>query len=64
TKRWGFTNWDTFYVEKPFGRIFIEYGEPLFFDRYMNQKECAEQLIAVMDKLEYNNLQHTSNEAE
>ena len=26
TKRWGFTNWDTFYVEKPFGRIFIEYG--------------------------------------
>ena len=32
SKRWGFTNWDTFYLEKPFGKIYIEYGKPILFD--------------------------------
>ncbi len=30
SKRWGFTNWDTFFVAKPFGRIEMVYGEPIF----------------------------------
>ncbi len=29
TRKWGFTNWDTFYVAKPFGRIEMIYGEPI-----------------------------------
>ena len=61
TKRWGFNNWDTFHVEKPFGKIFIEYGEPLLFDRNMNQQECVDQLITKMNILEKNNLQYANN---
>ena len=30
-----FKNWDTFYVAKPFGRISIDYGEPIYFDKYL-----------------------------
>ena len=64
TKHWGFTNWETFYAEKPFGKIFIEYGKPLFFDKNMDKKECEHQLITTMNKLENNNLQYASNDVE
>lgn len=56
TSRWGFTNWDTFYLEKPFGKIYIEYGKPLFFDRIADQDKCIEDLIKAMNKVEKNNL--------
>ncbi len=52
TRRWGFTNWDTFYLEKPFGKIFIQYGEPIFFNKKQNFDECSQILIEKMNELE------------
>jgi len=62
TKRWSFNNWDTFYAEKPFGKIYIEYGQPLYFDKNKDQNECSNLLIDAMDELENNNLQYANNE--
>ena len=52
TKRWGFTNWDTFYVAKPFGRIEVIYGEPLSFSEEDKFVDCQEKVKEVMDVLE------------
>ena len=63
TRKWGFTNWDTFYLEKPFGKIFIEYGEPILFDKHVDFETCVETLIKEMDRVEHTNLQYTTNES-
>jgi lysophospholipid acyltransferase (LPLAT)-like uncharacterized protein len=52
TRRWGFTNWDTFYLEKPFGKIYIQYGEPIFFEKKQDFDECSQILIEKMNELE------------
>ena len=56
TRRWGFTNWDTFYLEKPFGEIFIQYGEPIFFNKEQDFDECSQILIEKMNEMENINL--------
>jgi lysophospholipid acyltransferase (LPLAT)-like uncharacterized protein len=50
-------------LEKPFGKIFIEYGEPIVFDQHADFETCAETLIKEMDRVEHNNLQYTNNES-
>tara|TARA_B100000686_G_scaffold94808_1_gene101326 strand:+ start:18030 stop:18671 length:642 start_codon:yes stop_codon:yes gene_type:complete len=60
TNRWEFSNWDKFYIEKPFGNIFIEYGNPLLFNKNMNYIECRDQLINAMNLLEKINLQYAN----
>jgi len=52
TRRWGFANWDTFYLEKPFGKIYIQYGEPIFFDKKQDFDECSQILIEKMHGIE------------
>ena len=56
TKSWKFTNWDTFYLEKPFGKIFIEYGSPIEFDKKMQLDDCTADFIRAMEQTESNNL--------
>ena len=56
TKSWEFTNWDTFYLEKPFGKIFIEYGSPIEFDKKMQMDDCTADFIRAMEQTESNNL--------
>ena len=56
TRNWGFTNWDTFYLEKPFGRIFIEYGKPIEFDKKMHLDDCTADFISAMHQTESDNL--------
>ena len=56
TKSWEFTNWDTFYLEKPFGKIFIEYGSPIEFDEKMQLDDCTADFIRAMKQTESNNL--------
>ena len=63
TRRWGFTNWDTFYLEKPCGKIFIQYGEPVFFNKEQHFDECCQILIDKMNEVEHINLQVTNNES-
>ena len=62
TKHWGFTNWDTFYLEKPFGKIFINYGPPIFFNKGQDFQECSQILINKMEAVEQINLQVANNE--
>ena len=61
SRRWGFTNWDTFYLEKPFGEIYIEYGEPILFDKSSDQVSCKEVLVEKMKQVETKNLYYTNN---
>ena len=49
TKSWGFKNWDTFYVTKPFGSILINYGRPIYFDKSQNLQKCQSILIKAME---------------
>ena len=52
TKSWGFKNWDTFYVAKPFGSISIDYGKPIYFEKSQNIKKCQSILIKAMEDIE------------
>ena len=52
TKHWGFTNWDTFYIPKPFGRIEVIYGEPIYFTKEQSFEECLSIIKEAMDNLE------------
>jgi lysophospholipid acyltransferase (LPLAT)-like uncharacterized protein len=56
TRNWGFTNWDTFYLEKPFGEIFINYGDPIFLDRSLTFKKAVYKFEKAMDKSDKINL--------
>ena len=56
TKHWGFTNWDTFYLEKPFGEIFISYGEPIFIDENLTFKKAVLKFKESMDQSNQINL--------
>lgn len=49
SKSWGFKNWDTFFLAKPFGKIFINYGEPIYFEEKQNQKACQDLLMKAME---------------
>ncbi len=42
---WGFKNWDTFYLTKPFGKIIIKYGRPIYFNKNNTDNSCSEILI-------------------
>jgi len=50
SKSWGFKNWDTFYVAKPFGNISITYGKPIYFQETQNQNTCQRLLIKSMEQ--------------
>ena len=52
TRRWSFTNWDTFFVGKPFSRIEMIYGDPLVFLESDDFNMCENKLKQALDKLE------------
>ncbi len=52
SKYWSSTNWDTFYVAKPFGRTYLLVGEPLVFSKEDDFEECSRQLKEQLDILE------------
>ena len=60
TRNWEFENWDTFYLEKPFGKIFIEYGQPITFSEKDEAEESIDKLKKGMDEVENNNLYYAN----
>ncbi len=52
SRHWSFTNWDTFFVAKPFGRVLVRYGEPIEFSEKDSFKDCAEKLTYALNELE------------
>ena len=61
TKSWQFNNWHTFYLEKPFGKIFLQYGEPLQLDPGNDFETCKKLLSDAMDKVENANKEYAKN---
>ena len=61
TKNWQFTNWHTFFLEKPFGKIFLQYGEPLQLDPEHDFETCKKLLSDAMDKVESTNKEYAKN---
>ena len=55
TKNWQFINWHTFFLEKPFGKIYLEYGAPISFNINDDFESCKKILIDSMRKIENNN---------
>jgi len=51
-RSWGFTNWDTFYIAKPFTRIELKFGEPLYFSLNDDFDICNNKLKAQLDSLD------------
>ncbi|MFQ6605027.1 MAG: lysophospholipid acyltransferase family protein [Fidelibacterota bacterium] len=51
TRSWGFTNWDTFYVAKPFSRIELLFGEPFEILADMSEAEGIMTLKTRLDQL-------------
>ncbi len=63
TRFYGFTNWDTFIVAKPFARTEIIYGPPLTFARDMDFDSCMERLNSELTKLEQLVDERTENQS-
>ena len=61
TKNWGFTNWDTFFLEKPFGKLFIKYGAPIQFGKNESSEKCIDLLIKKMDIVEKECIENALN---
>tara|TARA_B100000287_G_scaffold249486_1_gene234534 strand:- start:170 stop:646 length:477 start_codon:yes stop_codon:yes gene_type:complete len=55
TKNWKFVNWHTFFLEKPFGKIFLEFGAPISFDVNDDFESCKKSLINAMNDVEKKN---------
>ena len=51
-RRWSFTNWDTFYVAKPFSKIVLRYGNQMVFTKSDDFQECVDRLKQALDSLE------------
>ena len=51
-RSWGFTNWDTFHITKPFTRIELKFGEPLYFSINDDFDTCNNKLKTQLDSLD------------
>jgi len=51
-RSWGFPNWDTFYVAKPFTRIGLKFGKPLYFSLDDDFDTCINALKIQLDSLD------------
>lgn len=52
SRHWASTNWDTFYIAKPFGKIHLLIGEPLEFSEKDDFEEGSKKLKIELDRLE------------
>jgi len=51
-RSWGFTNWDTFHITKPFTRIELKFGEPLYFSINDDFGTCNNKLKTQLNNLD------------
>ena len=58
TKNWKFVNWHTFFLEKPFGKIYLKYGEPITFKIEDDFELCKNSLIKAMENVEKENREY------
>ena len=58
TRNWKFVNWHTFFLEKPFGKIYLKYGKPITFEIEDDFEFCKNSLIKAMDNVEKENREY------
>ncbi len=58
TRNWKFVNWHTFFLEKPFGKIYLKYGNPLTFKIDDEFEFCKSSLIKAMNNVEEENREY------
>ena len=58
TKNWKFVNWHTFFLEKPFGKIYLKYGKPITFKIEDDFELCKNSLIKAMENVEKENREY------
>ncbi|MDC0881470.1 lysophospholipid acyltransferase family protein [Candidatus Marinimicrobia bacterium] len=58
TKNWKFVNWHTFFLEKPFGKIYLKYGKPITFKIEDDFELCKKSLIKAMENVEKENREY------
>ncbi len=63
TKNWQFVNWHTFFLEKPFGKIFLEFGTPISFDGNDDFESCKKILTDAMNKIDNENTSYAEKES-
>ena len=51
-RSWSFTNWDTFHITKPFTRIELTFGKPIYFSIDDDFNACIATLKDQLDKLD------------
>mgnify|MGYP001828297828 CR=1 FL=1 len=51
-KSWGFTNWDTFHVTKPFTKIVLNIGKPMYFTDEEGFDVCNNRLTSAFNEME------------
>ena len=56
-KKWCFNSWDKFIIPKPFSKICLKYGEPIFIDRNSSdevleyrRRELEDRLLAITEE--------------
>lgn len=52
TRAWWLGKWDRFLVPKPFSRLYVAYGEPMFVSRGASEEEVARCVEALQDALD------------
>ncbi|RMF09437.1 MAG: DUF374 domain-containing protein [Candidatus Neomarinimicrobiota bacterium] len=58
-RSWEFTNWDTFYVVKPFATIHMVFGPHLTFRADEDFQACSDRLKAALDETEHQAKQYS-----
>ena len=58
TRNWKFVNWHTFFLEKPFGKIYLKYGKPITFKIDDDFELCKSSLIKAMNNVEKENREY------
>ena len=58
TRNWKFVNWHTFFLEKPFGKIYLKYGKPITFKIDDDFELCKSSLIKAMNDVEKDNKEY------
>ena len=50
-RKWIFNSWDRFMIPKPFSRVIIRFGAPIFIERRLEEASFEEKRLAVEKKL-------------
>ena len=61
-RSWGFTNWDTFHIAKPFTLIELAFGEPIYFSINDDFNTCINTLKTHINNLDTNVLKSIKKE--